>query len=530
MHSLVLSHTHNSQIEIEFTVPYSCKWTWKRYPVSSDPELLPDSTVLQVVGNSIVYWPSDEDLDHRLLLECVPISPDGNRTGVLRTTISPVVISGPTVNPITRRHLLTPAHMAAPDQFRVVTYNTLAEPFTSSPHARERLYPYCDPSALDIDYRQCLIVHELLGYNADVMCLQEVDRKTFDRFLLPSLKDKGYDGCHQPKSGMVSSYYQLMWYSEIQTIVLSVFLVRLQIKEGEAIFYDTSKFSLMSVESTSLNDFFEHDPSCSELYHSLQIAPYFLRAVLKKHNIVLTVFLRSLDMPDTYLCVVNTHLYYHPMGDHIRLLQVATALKFLQTKVDKFHQIVGQHAKVATVICGDFNSCPCIAAYDFVLSGSVSQSHPDWMVYKLSEVPKCACNKRPLKGEDESSSSSSESDKEDDESQNSDRDVLGPLPALQPSEILRIPKRRLSTVDEFRGLDLKHDFHFQNATGTNHYTNYTLGYYGVLDYIFFDSDLLAVERVVPLPSHSEVTEFVALPSVYFPSDHLALVVDLKWQY
>ena len=124
--------------------------------------------------------------------------------------MSPVVTSGPTVTPITRRHLLTPGRLAAPDEFRVVTYNTLAEPFTATTYAHEILYPYCDPSALDIDYRQSVIVHELLGYNADVICLQEVDLKSFQRFICPSMKDKGYEGYHQQKSGMVNTYIILL--------------------------------------------------------------------------------------------------------------------------------------------------------------------------------------------------------------------------------------------------------------------------------------------------------------------------------
>ena len=97
------------------------------------------------------------------------------------------------------------------------------------------------------------------------------------------------------------------------------------------------------------------------------------------------------------------------------------------------------------------------------------------------------------------------------------------------SEDLEQMKSSNVAESKFSGLDLKHDFHFRNACGTKHYTNYTVGYCGVLDYIFFDSDNLELERVIPLPSHEEVTEFVALPSIYFPSDHLALVADLKWQ-
>ena len=37
-----------------------------------------------------------------------------------------------------------------------------------------------------------------------------------------------------------------------------------------------------------------------------------------------------------------------------------------------------------------------------------------------------------------------------------------------------------------------------------------------------------VEQVIPLPSHQEVTTYVALPSVSHPSDHIALICDLRW--
>ena len=191
-----------TQTEMEFADCYSSEWKWKQYPLVSDPVApLPSSSSLPTINNSFVYWPTEEDLGHRLLIECTPTSQDCSGTPTF--AVSPVVTDGPGVNPITRRHLLTPGRLAAPEELRVVTYNTLAEPFTATAYAHEILYPYCDPSALDIDYRQCLIVHELLGYNADVICLQEVDLKTFHRFIQPALKDKGYEGYHQQKSGMV---------------------------------------------------------------------------------------------------------------------------------------------------------------------------------------------------------------------------------------------------------------------------------------------------------------------------------------
>lgn len=119
--------------------------------------------------------------------------------------ISPVVMNTPPDTPITRRQLYTPSRLESRSQFRVVTYNTLAEPFSNTDYAKNVLYPYCDPTALHINYRQSLIVRELVGYNADVLCLQEVGTKMYQRYLRPALEDKGYEGTFVQKGGMVSS-------------------------------------------------------------------------------------------------------------------------------------------------------------------------------------------------------------------------------------------------------------------------------------------------------------------------------------
>lgn len=191
------------QVEVEFADLAACKWTWRCLPNKDSESDLLETNLLPVVNNTWVYWPSASDVGHRLLVECIPCSADG-RTGTASHIVSPVVADRPQVTPITQRHLYTPAHLANEDQFRVITYNILAEPFTNSTHARNVLYPYCDPVALSIGYRQSLIVHELLGYNGDVICLQEMGSRTYERYLLPALRDKGYDGCFFQKSGMVS--------------------------------------------------------------------------------------------------------------------------------------------------------------------------------------------------------------------------------------------------------------------------------------------------------------------------------------
>ena len=264
--------------------------------------------------------------------------------------------------------------------------------------------------------------------------------------------------------------------------------------EGEAIFFNRSKFSLVSEEAVVLREFVQQSPNCQ---HVLSLPQPILDNLLKRHNILQTALLRSTECPSRYVLVANTHLYFHPMGDHIRLLQVEIGLRYIETALEAFRQqTVDRGAHIALVFCGDFNSCPCTAAYNYMLSGSISRSHPDWQIYRMTEVPQCSCNHR----------------------------VLNVIHEDGEHWIESQPVNEETSV----GLDLRHSLHFSNSCGTKYATNVTLGWTGVIDYIFVDSDRLRTERVVPLPPAEQLTEHVALPSVNFPSDHVALVTDLTW--
>lgn len=73
------------------------------------------------------------------------------------------------------RHLYTVKEAEWPNA-RVVSYNILADVYAQTELSKTVLYPYCAPYALQLDYRQNLIKKELTGYNADIICLQEVDK------------------------------------------------------------------------------------------------------------------------------------------------------------------------------------------------------------------------------------------------------------------------------------------------------------------------------------------------------------------
>lgn len=376
-----------------------------------------------------LYTPGAADVGLRLKVRCTP--GDGRRFGVGREleTARPVE-AGPGACTFGPRHRYTPS-VSADGLVRTVSYNILADAYAQTDFSRSVLYPYCAPRALELDYRLSLLQRELAGYHADLVCLQEVDRAVFADSLLPALHASGLDG-----------------------------VFRLKQHEGLATFYRTSKLRLLSRHDISFQEALGKDPLHAELLHKLGPYPLAQERVLQRSSVLQVSVLESTKDPTKKICVANTHLYWHPRGGYIRLVQMAIALSHIR------HVSWGLYPGIPVIFCGDFNSTPSTGLYHFVINGSIAEEHEDW----ASNGEEERCN-----------------------------------------------------------MALTHPFRLTSASGEPAYTNYVGGFHGCLDYIFIDSNALEVERVIPLPSHEEVTTHQALPSVSHPSDHIALVCDVKWK-
>lgn len=56
-------------------------------------------------------------------------------------------------------------------------------------------------------------------------------------------------------------------------------------------------------------------------------------------------------------------------------------------------------------------------------------------------------------------------------------------------------------------------------------TNFGCEFEGVLDYLFYEDEILEMTRAIPFPSIEKIRENVAIPNQYVPSDHLALIFE-----
>lgn len=126
------------------------------------------------MGCGRVYVPTNKDIGCKLKLHCKP--KDGGHSGLAKELISVgVVEAGPGMCTFDNRHMYTVKEVEWPT-VRVVSYNILADIYAQTELSKTVLYPYCAPYALQLHYRQNLIKKELVGYKADIICLQEVDQ------------------------------------------------------------------------------------------------------------------------------------------------------------------------------------------------------------------------------------------------------------------------------------------------------------------------------------------------------------------
>ncbi|KAJ2953565.1 hypothetical protein O0L34_g1166 [Tuta absoluta] len=373
----------------------------------------------------------------KLKLECIP--ENDTTTGPAVETISKnVVEAGPGRCPFEDRHVFTATKLSG-KSFRCMSYNILADLYCDSDYTRTVLHPYCPPYALHIDYRKQLILKELVGYNADIMCLQEVDRKIFNHCLQPVLEAEGMSGCFFNKGKEVA--------------------------EGLACFYRNNRFKLLENFRVLVADALQNLPSLSSVWNAVKDNQPYIDRFLDRSTVASATVLQSIDNMNEIILVGNTHLYFHPDSDHIRVLQGGVVIYWLREIRNNVMQ-KNPNKRISIMVCGDFNSVPSCGIYQLYTTGMAHDTLPDWQSNENEAV---------------------------------------------------------------RGVTLVQDTILDSACGTPPFTNFTDGFADCLDYIYYEKSNLEVEQVVPFPSEEELRAHVALPSIVFPSDHIALISDLRFK-
>lgn len=422
-----------------------------------------------VVGTEFVLVPGSQLVGKQLLFRCRPDVAGSVWTEVITPAVE--AAANHAYEPMAR--WVHTQERVRPPSFRVVTYNILHEGYCTSKFAMAQLYPFCSSAVLDITYRRAREIQELQAYNPDVCCLQECGRDVYEKYFRGVFRSLGWQSTFALKRG--------------------------DAREGLCIVWRESRFSLLSQLEVSLTaaELREHHP---ELAAKVALHSHLDDAMTRLPTVAVLVALEDLST-HRILIVFNTHLFYHPDGCHIRALQMYMALHALCRFKS---QVMREHPQkvVDVVMCGDYNFTRITGGYRLVTTGKVESDNSCW----------CK-GLRFWWGVDKGIGVNAESAAEDEGN--------GAKAAAPTGDAERPTSFFADTLTSPLGCGLQ-DAHIHDSA--MRWTNYTLQFKEIIDHIFH-TDTLRCLRTVPLPAESDLTRDIAIPSMLFPSDHLALIAD-----
>eukprot|EP00245_Coleochaete_scutata_P008160 TRINITY_DN242_c0_g1_i1.p1 TRINITY_DN242_c0_g1~~TRINITY_DN242_c0_g1_i1.p1 ORF type:complete len:411 (+),score=72.36 TRINITY_DN242_c0_g1_i1:46-1233(+) len=351
--------------------------------------------------------------------------------------------------------------VGSPGTFTVLSYNVLADLYATS-----EMYSYCPPWALSWAYRRQNLLRELVGYRADILCLQEVQSDHYEEFFMPELEKHGYAAVYKKKTAEV--------YTGTAYAI-----------DGCATFFRRDRFSLVKKYEVEFN---KAALSLSEALSPVQSKKAALNRLLKD-NVALIVVLEARDVPEVsevspsgskrqLLCVANTHIHANPELKDVKLWQVHTLLKGLEK--------IAASADIPMLVAGDFNSMPGSAPHALLASGRVEASHPEL--------------------------------------------ATDPLGILRPASKLCHQLPLMSAYSAFGQVGNERHRRRMDASGSEPvFTNCTRDFVGTLDYIFYTADSLVPESLLELLDEERLRKETALPSPDWSSDHIALLAEFRYK-
>ncbi|GLT38651.1 hypothetical protein SLA2020_128840 [Shorea laevis] len=422
------------------------------------------------VGRSKTYTPTADDIGHVLKFECVVVDAETKvPVGHPNTILTSRVIPAPSPTP--RRlipvsgvdvmgHLDSDGRISSSGTFTVLSYNILSDSYASS-----ELYSYCPSWALSWPYRRQNLLREIVGYRADIVCLQEVQNDHFEEFFAPELDKHGYQALYKRKTNEVYS-------GNPHTI------------DGCATFFRRDRFSHVKKYEVEFN-------KAAQSLTDFAIPSTQKKAALSrlvKDNVALIVVLEAkftnqgADNPGKrqLLCVANTHVNVQQDLKDVKIWQVHTLLKGLEK--------IAASADIPMLVCGDFNSVPGSAPHALLAMGKIDPMHPDLAVDPLGII-------RPHSK------------------------LAHQLPLVSAYSSFARLGVGLGLEQQRRRMD--------PSTNEPLFTNCTRDFIGTLDYIFYTADSLTVESLLELLDEDSLRKDTALPSPEWSSDHIALLAEFR---
>lgn len=246
--------------------------------------------------------------------------------------------------------------------------------------------------------------------------------------------------------------------------------------DGCATFFKNTVFSMVEQQLIEFNQIAMRRPDFKKTED-------MFNRVMTKDNIAVVTLLEH-RASGARLIVANAHITWDPVFKDVKLVQVAMLMDELAKIGDQFARLPPRlglaegydkapdytnGTKIPTIICGDFNSVPDSGVYEFLSKGKVGRDHEDFMSHIYGTyTSEGLTHKLALR---------------------SAYDNIGELP----------------------------------------FTNYTPGFQGVIDYLFYTTNSLSVTGLLGEVDPTYLASVVGFPNAHFSSDHVSILSEFKWK-
>ena len=220
------------------------------------------------------------------------------------------------------------------NKIRICTYNILAQAILeiSDKHKLS-----CSKNCIAWKNRLNLILKDIIKYNIDIICLQEVQSNLFYDDMIFKFMDLGYYGIFTPQK-LFKKKNKLFTNDK---------------NFGVCIFFKKNKFNLLSFESFNYYRYADQYLRKNKSYH------LYRKKIHKRFSGLVTIF--NEKKTNKNFCLSTTHLESSPMYDDIKNLQAFILLKYIYFITNK--------GDMPIIICGDFNSKPDSSLYIGITTG-----------------------------------------------------------------------------------------------------------------------------------------------------------------
>lgn len=335
-----------------------------------------------------------------------------------------------------------------PNSFSVMSYNLLSQHYVW-----KKVFEYLDPRYLDWPhYRFPLINKSIEQLPCDIMCFQELECLVYQNEWLEHFPLKNYELVYlrKPEPG-----YWGMRPPEFM--------------DGVGIFVNKNRFDILETREVYFGRYVADHPERFDTTTDV-------RSRLIPRNTVALLILLYDKMAKKHLFVSNTHLYWLPEYNDVKLMQT----KLLLESLAQFVAETG-HSDLPLLMCGDFNSTPTSAVHRLLSEGNIDLRHE--LCLKSHNYGSKFDGKEILNG------------------------ILTNPFSLEPAYGPLLDENRSESLD---------------------FTSFTRSLTAILDHIWLSKGSLSAYQVLGKVDDEYATAASGFPDQQFPSDHIPLISRINY--